>query len=103
MPFRVVQVPKYAEELVRILYIKPHAIIANKEYDLTLGSSAPDSNHRRIVGTRPCGVELGKIEAYCLSRHRSTAVGQVPQKAMFLISRPTKIGLLARSLVALRV
>jgi hypothetical protein len=72
-----VQEPKYAEELVGIFYIKPHAIIANEEYDLTLGISAPDSNHRRIVGTRPGGVKIGKMEAYCLSRDRRTA-GQGP-------------------------
>jgi hypothetical protein len=50
----VVQEPKYAEELVGILYIKPHAVMANEENDLTLGASAPDPNHRRMVGTRRC-------------------------------------------------
>jgi hypothetical protein len=84
VPFRVVQVPKYAEELVGILYIKPHAIIANEQYDLTLGTGAPDPNHRWIVGTRACGVKIGKIEACCFSRDRRTA-SQGPQKAMFSI------------------
>jgi hypothetical protein len=36
VPFRVVQMLKYAEEFVGVLYIKPHTIIANKVYDLTL-------------------------------------------------------------------
>ena len=45
------------------MYIKPHAIIANEEYDLTPGTSAPDPNHGWIVGTRPGGVKIGKIEA----------------------------------------
>jgi hypothetical protein len=39
VPFRVVQESKYAEKLVGILYIKPHAIIANTEYELTFGTS----------------------------------------------------------------
>jgi hypothetical protein len=43
------QEPKYAEELVGILYVKPHAVIANEEYDLTLGSSAPDPNHHQTL------------------------------------------------------
>jgi hypothetical protein len=63
-----VQKLKYAEELVGVLYIKPHTIIVNKEYDLTLGARV---------------------------RRR--------QEAMFSRSRRTKIGLLARSLVTLRV
>jgi hypothetical protein len=60
MPFHVVQEPIFAEELVAILYIKPHAVMANEEYDLTLGTSAPDSNHRRIVGTRPVVSRSGR-------------------------------------------
>jgi hypothetical protein len=58
------------------LYIKPHAIIANEEYDLTPGTSAPDPNHGWIVGTRPGGVKIGKIEAYCLPRDRRAVAGQ---------------------------
>jgi hypothetical protein len=61
VPFRVVQEPKYAEELVGILYIKPHAIILNELYDLTLGT-----------------------EAFYFSRDRRT-VGEGPQKAKFSI------------------
>jgi hypothetical protein len=63
------------------LYIKPHTLIANKGYDLTLGASAPDPNHRRVVGTRPGGDKIGKIEAHCLSGDKSTAAGQGPQTA----------------------
>ena len=66
------------------MYIKPHAIIANEEYDLTPGTSAPDPNHRRVVSPRPGGDKIGKIEAYCFSRDRRTA-GEGPQKAMFSI------------------
>jgi len=79
-----VQEPKYAEELVGILYIKPHAIIVNEQYDLTLGTGAPDLNHRRLVSPRAGGVKIGKIEASCFSRDRRTA-SQGPQKAMFSI------------------
>lgn len=83
VPFRVVQKPKYAEEFVRVLYIKPHTIIANKEYDLTLVASAHDPAHRLVVGTRALagGVMIGKIEAYYLSCDRSAAAGQGPQMA----------------------
>lgn len=65
------------------MYIKPHTIIANKEYDRTLIASAPDPDHRQVVGTRVLadGVKIGGIEAYCLSRERSTATGQGLQTA----------------------
>ncbi len=83
VPFRVVQKPKYAEEFVRVLYIKPHTIIANKEYDLTLVASAPDPDHSRVVETHALarGVKIGKIEAYYLSCDRSAAAGQGLQMA----------------------
>jgi hypothetical protein len=80
-----VQEPKYAEELVDVLYIKPHTIMANIEYAITLGTCAPDPNHRWVVSPRSGGVKIGKTDAYCLSRDRSTAAGQGPQKAMFSI------------------
>jgi hypothetical protein len=80
-----VQEPYYAEELAEILYIKPHTINANKESDLTLGTSAPHPKYRRVVSPRSGGVKIGKIEAYCVSRDRSTVPGQGPQKAMFSI------------------
>ena len=91
VPFRVVQKLKYAEGFVRVLYIKPHTIIANKVYDLTLVASAPDPAHRLVVGTCVLagGVKIGKIEAYCLSRERSTAAGHRVsrrQEAMFSIN-----------------
>ena len=49
----------YAEELVEILYIKPHTINANKEYDLTLGPSAPNPKYRWVVSPRSGGVKIG--------------------------------------------
>ena len=76
------QEPKYAEELSEILYSKPHTNIANKEYDLTLGTSAPDPNHRRIVGIR----RQDRVDRSSLPLTRQeTAAGQGPQKAMFSI------------------
>jgi len=53
-----VQEPKYDEELVGILYMKPHAIIVNEEYDRTLATSCSDPNHGLIVGKRPGGVKV---------------------------------------------
>ena len=77
------QEPKYAEELVEILYSKHHTNIANKEHDLTLGTSAPDPNHRRIVGIRRCQDRVDR-SSLPLTR-QETAAGQGPQKAMFSI------------------
>jgi hypothetical protein len=57
VPFRVVQEPKHAEKLVGILYMKPHAIIANPEYELTFGTSdqkvkfSINTNEDRLNGT----------------------------------------------------
>jgi hypothetical protein len=64
------------------LYIKPHTIIANKEYDLTPVASAHDPDHSRVVETHALarGVKIGKIEAYYLSCD-SSATGQGPQMA----------------------
>jgi len=92
--------PKYAEELVEILYIKPHTIIANKEYGLTLGTSAPYPNHRWVVSPQSGGVKIGKLAAsHATGARRRTRV----RRRRCSRSRQTKIGLLARSLVALRV
>jgi hypothetical protein len=61
---------------------KPHTNIANKEDDLTLGTSAPDPNHRRIVGIR----RQDRVDRSSLPLTRQeTAAGQGPQKAMFSI------------------
>ncbi len=49
-PHRVVQKLGYTEELVGVLYIKPHAVIANKGCDLTLLACALDLDHGRVVG-----------------------------------------------------
>jgi hypothetical protein len=57
---------KNAEELVGVLYIKPHTAFSHQEYDLTPVASALG----RAVGTRVLAgsVEIGKIAVYCLSR-----------------------------------
>ncbi len=77
------QEPNYAEGLVEVLYSKPHTNIANNVYELTLGTSAPDPNHRRIVGTRRCQDRADR-SLLPLTR-QETAAGQGPQKAMFSI------------------
>jgi hypothetical protein len=84
VPFRVVQEPKYAEELVGILYIKTprHYLERSIRPHARHRCSRPESPPDR--GTRPGGVKIGKIEALYFSRDRRTA-GERPQKAMFSI------------------
>jgi hypothetical protein len=43
--FRVAQKLKYAEEFLRVLYIKSNTVIANKVYGLALVARAPGLQH----------------------------------------------------------